>query len=472
MYSRPSAGKVQRNPADRLLFLCFIGWLLWLPLPLGGEPRWAQSFSQFTAFALMAWWAVLYASGRLAAASDLRQFRYPLVCLALFGAVNLIQVLPLPLVIVRRLRPVLTDYEPGQWLTLSVNSFATWQAFLSTLSFLAIAFLLFQLVITRKRLKTSLAALVLGGVAQAVYGSFMTLSGTEVSFFIPKTQYLGAATGTFEDRTHYAAYLILALSAGVGLLLAGIKYDSSTSWKDRGRRLIAALLGNTFKIRVGMAVMVIALVLSRSRIGNFTFFTTLLTTGVLWAFLTGKFNKKTIVLLASLVVIDVFIVGAWFGLDKVKQRLETTSMATEERLDVAAGTWKIVGQHPVLGAGGATFRYIYPDYRTPDVSNTYEIAYSDYLQFLAEYGFIGFVPLILLQIGALVRAIKRIGTTKSNLVAAMLFTTLMSASAMMVYSTVESQLQVNAIAMTYLLLLCLPWVRLKSKAEGPKTRYG
>lgn len=465
MYSRPSVGNASRKPADRLLFLCFIGWLLWLPLPLGSEPQWAQSFMQFTAFMLMASWVVLYSTGRIAGVCDLRQFAYPLVCLMLFGTVNLIQLLPLPQSIVQRLRPVLTEYESGQWLALSVNSVASWQTLLSTLSFLTIVFLLFQLITSRKRLKTLLTALVLSGVGQAVYGSVMTLSGAEMSFFIPKTQYRGAATGTFEDRTHYAAYLVLALSVGVGLLLAEIKPDSSTNWKARGRRLIAALLGNTFKIRVGLAVMVIALVLSRSRIGNFTFFTTLLTTGAVWAFLTGKFNKKTILLLTSLVVIDVFIVGAWFGLDKVKQRLETTSMATEERLDVAADTWKMVGEHPLLGAGGGTFRYIYPQYRTSDISNTYEVAYNDYLQFLAEYGFIGFAPLLFLQIGALVRAVKRTVTTKSSLAAAMVFATLMSASAMMVYSTLESQLQVNAIGITYLLLLCLPWVRLKSKSE-------
>ena len=49
--------------------------------------------------------------------------------------------------------------------------------------------------------------------------------------------------------------------------------------------------------------------------------------------------RPLVVLIVSLVIIDIFIVGAWFGLEKVQKRIMETRIETEQRIEaaVAAG---------------------------------------------------------------------------------------------------------------------------------------
>ncbi len=55
--------------------------------------------------------------------------------------------------------------------------------------------------------------------------------------------------------------------------------------------------------------------------GNTAFFSSLLIAGSLWLLLSYRRPKRsTLILLASLLVVDIYIVGNWFGIDKVVER--------------------------------------------------------------------------------------------------------------------------------------------------------
>ena len=125
------------------------------------------------------------------------------------------------------------------------------------------------------------------GTFQAAYGAFMVLSGLELGFFVEKYVGQGVATGTFVNRNHLAGYLVMCLSAGIGLLLSQLATNSAHNWKDRLRRWLRLLLSSKIRLRIYLAIMVIALVLTRARMGNVAFFTALGVAGAL-ALYTGR----------------------------------------------------------------------------------------------------------------------------------------------------------------------------------------
>ena len=105
---------------------------------------------------------------------------------------------------------------------------AAGDSLLLSIGLFLLAVLTIFLVRSRRRALMVLYTLVLAGLAQAIYGSLMMLSGAEWGFFAPKQFGQGLATGTFINRNHYANLLVLALSAGVGLLLAAMALSSNS----------------------------------------------------------------------------------------------------------------------------------------------------------------------------------------------------------------------------------------------------
>ena len=87
-------------------------------------------------------------------------------------------------------------------------------------------------------------------------------------------------------------------------------------------------------LRILLAIMAIALVLTRSHMGNTAFFVSLFTTGVLALLLFKERPRSVVVLIASLIVIDIVMIGSWVGIERVKQRIEQTSLAQETRDEV------------------------------------------------------------------------------------------------------------------------------------------
>src|ERR1017187_3130506 len=159
----------------------------------------------------------------------------------------------------------------------------------------------------------------------------MTLSGA-YGLFIDR-QDAGVATGTFINRDHLAGYLEMCLATGVGLMLAELSSTSAVGWRDSARRLLRTLLGNKARVRLALVVMVTGLVLTRSRMGNVAFATSLTGVGGFYLLAVRKLSGRTIAFFASLLVIDLLVVGNFFGIEKVAERIQQTSIGPEDRSD-------------------------------------------------------------------------------------------------------------------------------------------
>lgn len=307
-----------------------------------------------------------------------------------------------------------------------------------------------------KQAKILMLVIVISAIFQASYGAFMTLSGLEFNFFAQKTDYLGRATGTFINRNHFAGFLELSLAVGIGLMLT-TETDLSGGIRQKTKKIIELMLSSKALIRLGIVIMVIALVLSRSRMGNTAFFASLFIAGVLALILMRKKSKSLSILLISLIVFDIAILSTFFGLEKVTERIQGSSLEYETRDEVAQDALTMFLDRPLTGHGLGSFKYTYPAYRSESVYNVqiYDHVHNDYLQFLLELGIIPFLLLLLVCLISLKNALLGMRTSDNSLKKGMAFASLMGISAIAIHSTVDFNLQIPANILLFMVILNL-----------------
>lgn len=470
---RSHASYSQSNP-DTGIFISLLLLIIWLPLPLGSNRPWAWAIMEVWILSLSLFWLWKYFRGQVELTPVFLKAKWIVIAWMVWLSYLGLQCLPLPYAVVQQLSPKaayfhtlsviantvgLTENSFSQRVTLSVDPHLTAVALLKSISYVLLFILILLLITQRRRLQWIAYTLVFSGLFQAIYGSLMTLSGLEYGFFQEKFTYRGFATGTFINRNHLAGYLVMCLSIGIGLLIAKLGHDyHATTWRQRLRSILAWLLSETMRLRLYLGIMVIAVVLTRSRMGNIALFTSLLITGLLGLILLRHATRATVILLVSLIVIDLFIVGTWFGLDKVAQRLEQTQLLTESRDEVSHYTLTYWQDYFWTGSGLGSFYAVFPHYRGMDVSGFYDHAHNDYLEFASETGLIGLILLGSIVLSSLGIALIAQYRRRNRLCRGIAFSVVMATIAILIHSSVDFNLQIPANVATFVIILALAWV--------------
>jgi O-antigen ligase len=206
---------------------------------------------------------------------------------------------------------------------------------------------------------------------------------------------------------------------------------------------------------------VIALTTTHSRMGNTAFFSALLIAGAIGIALSKHATRNTVFLLASLIAIDLFIVGSWFGVEKLAQRLEQTTVEdVREREEPAAHTLPLIKDYVVFGSGPGSFYVAFPRYRPATILNFFNHTHNDYAQFASESGLLGLLIIgsfVVLSLGAaLVAQWKR----RDPLMRGMSFACVMGVTSILIHSWVDFNLQIPANAVLFMVLLALGWISL------------
>jgi O-antigen ligase len=301
---------------------------------------------------------------------------------------------------------------------------------------------------------------ILSGTGQALYGAFASLQVGGM-----------AAAGTFVNRNHYAAYMVMCLSVGIGVLMAslsGARYRSLGQFlRDAAQWVITPKMG----LRLLLVTMVIALVLTHSRMGNGSFFISLFATGVIGLLLSKHATKSMVVLLVSLIAIDVFIVGAYFGTQRVVESIGQTTLQTEDRDEVAGYALLMWRDFPVFGSGLGSFPVVFPRYSAEGTLESYTHAHNDYLELAAETGLLGIGLLGLLVSLSFWAALRAQHLRKDPVMRGISFAAMMGIIALMIHSTVDFSLQIPANALTFTLLLAFSWVSLHCREEQAQPEH-
>ncbi|MCV6625713.1 MAG: O-antigen ligase family protein [Cellvibrionaceae bacterium] len=439
---------------DKKLFYALLALLIWVPLPLASKRIWASMLLCTWVYALAAWAAWLLARQRLQPAAQLHKAWPALVLLGISLA--------------------------WQCYLTALANIETFSAYLSTMLGLAYALvfcLCLLLVNSRERIKLLAWVLVGSALFQALYGSLMDLSGVNYLFFVPKDAYIGVNTGTFVNRNSQAGYLVMCVSIGIGLMLSTLAKTPAQNLREHSRRWMQAILSRKIVLRLSLVMIVAGLVMTHSRMGNTSFFASLMIIGPL-ALLLSRFNKRIrhqgslkgmLILLISLVIIDIAVVGAFFGVDKVAQRLEATATNTETRDEVVQNALPLLQQVYLGGLGGGSFYTSFTEYRTFDSGRAfYDLAHNDYLQFTLEFGLLGFLPLLLLCIWVFYLGLAAQMKRRNRVLRGVGFGAAMSILAMGIHASVDFNLQIPANALTFMVVLALGYLSYHAKLVRTK----
>lgn len=448
---------------NKHFFHAYLALLCWLPLPMASKSIIAQNvftlaislLSLSCCIALMR-----QQQNKLPAAFHQAWPVYVLFGLNLLWL--LIQTIPLPVGWIAMLSPARTAFtgmeDAPTTMTVSFYPWITQQRLLLSTAYLQLFMLTLLLVSSKDRLRTLLYVLVGLGLLQAAYGGIMTLSGVEKVWWYDKEAHIGVATGTLLNRNHFANYLVFCAAAAIGLLLAAKPTEKAYSRRDTIRNMMNWLLGMKGFVRLALIIMVTGLILTHSRMGNVAFFASLSISGLLWLLLTRNFSRTALILFGSLLLVDIILLGSWFGIEKVAERIENTHAERELRNILLPYVIDMARTYMITGTGAGTFEGVFPLYNQILLSVIYNEAHSDYLQFIIEQGLIGTVPLALIILWSLVKTLTALYRRQSRLLAGTGFSVLMAMVATGIHASVEYTLQRPATASLFIIFLALPWV--------------
>jgi O-antigen ligase len=455
--------------ADRAIYVLFLLLLVWAPIPLGSNRPWAAALLEIGILTLAIAWLWLYAIGRAHLHAPFRQARPALVLFACWLAWLAIQIVPLPAALVQAISPTraqLTAPGAAALQTLSIDPYASIGFLLKSCAWAAAFGLSLALMRSRERLQTMAIVIVAAGTVQALLASLMHLAALNFELFFTQFSHVDNAHGTFVNRNHLAGYLEICLALGIGMMIATLKGGAARSWKNRLRDTARWLLSTRVLLRVSLIVMVIALVMTRSRMGNAAFFTSLLIAGVIGLATSRHATRSTVILLVSLIVIDVFVAGTWFGVENVIRRYEQTTIyrelqptggSVEERLEPGLYAMDMIKDYPLTGSGGGTFYAAFPKYRPGAISAYFDYAHNDYVQITTDTGVIGLGLLGLVVLSTFAVALRTLYERRDPLCRGIAFGALMGIIAILIHSWVDFNLQIPANALTFVVLLALGW---------------
>ncbi len=496
-------GRALREPVSAQ-FIALLGIVVIAPLPFGGNRTWALALIGAMVLALLMWH--LWLPERSIEQEKRRDPRapwqrawLPLSLMAAWVALLAFQLVPLPANWVAALDLNPADGFPviaGGWATLSVDPYSTRIYLLKAVVLLAFFWLLLRLTTTPARVELLVKTLVLCGFVQATAAVVLFATATSYSLFFVQVEH-SVAKGTFINRNHLAGYLEMTLAAGIGLMIAKLDDQRVRTWKQWARDWLAVLVSEKARLRIMLIVMVVGLIATRSRMGNAAFFFSLLIVGTVAIILSRHATRATVIFIASLLVLDIVIIGGVVGVEKVFTRIEHTNLLKFESAKVDSGTTRQEGglefrkppaastatpsrsyreesveerteaarraaialrDFPVFGTGGGSFHIAFVPFQPFDVRGYFDHAHNDFAEFVIETGIIGVGLLGAIVLASLYHALRIQSVRRNRLARGMAFGSMMGIVALMIHSLVDFNLQIFSNALFFIVLLSMPYL--------------
>ncbi|MCE2570639.1 O-antigen ligase family protein [Motilimonas eburnea] len=422
-------------------YWAFLLFVFYLPFPLGGNRPWLWSINEIWLSGLIL--ATLFCFSFSQWRDAILRVKWLFTPLLLFTLWTALQYFAVGL----------TDLS---WVA-SVDPAQTWIQLLKTLSYLWLVMLAGLFITTHKQLTQLAYVMILSGVLQGFYGAFLVLAQIDPTpvFSLPLNS---RAAGSFVYHNHLANFLMLTLCLGFGLLVSQLQHGQHQNLKQAMAQFFATFLTTKALIRMALIIMVIALVLTRSRMGNTAFFSAL-TLGSLLLLVVYKNKPKSLyILVGSIFVIDTVIVSTWFGLDKVKERLVATNLDAETRDNVVRFALNAIEQRPMSGYGAGSFYSEFQRFNEHGIYLFYDHAHNEYIQFLFESGLIGTTLLGLAIVIALMVSTQQFIKREDPLVKGIALACVMTIVGMLIHISVDFPLQAPATTCYFLLILSIALV--------------
>jgi len=336
-----------------------------------------------------------------------------LLPLLLFTALILIQVIPLPMAVIKLLSPVthilyrdaLGDQASTGLYTFSILPNLTLQEFFRFASYAAFYLLTVQFLQDRTRLKRIIMFAVIVGTLIAAVGIYQ-------KFYGPPGKLLGIRItnngfGPFNYENHFAGFMEALIPLSLTLFL----YSRSAGRRSHQRHTTprntsgsGRFSGRPYLLLLPALIMITALALTESRGGK------LCAAGAcILLFLPKKLllSRSGILFFCFLLLFAMSGAGqlGWESIDAQYGKIveEANSYIQDNSLKSRLHIWQdatgIIRNFPVLGTGFGTFHTIYPSYNSHFANMRIPYAHNDYVEIIAVGGFVTLIliTLFLLQ---------------------------------------------------------------------------
>lgn len=261
---------------------------------------------------------------------------------------------------------------------LSQDYVATREAFIKLLTYAVLFFVTQQLYVSAssKAWRTTGITVAIYMFAMAIFGMVQYFASPGLLFgYLPESS---SVFGPYVDHGNYAGLMEMLIPIALALAI-GLR------WKHPAKPFVLFLA----------FIAVVSVFLSGSRAGlvslaaEFAIFAAVL--------VISRSNQRQ-VLLAGL-AIACLALGFFYWLDpgdvwgRWEQMANRPELALGNRQTIARDTLRMTHDHLLHGVGLGAFQTAYTPYQTVATDLTIDYAHNDYLQFLAETGFVGFLVL-------------------------------------------------------------------------------
>ena len=307
----------------------------------------------------------------------------------------LFQLLPLPIGILKFFSPEKYIYliNLSSDFKYSSISLAPTSSFFQLLNFCSMLILIFilKMIFYRERHKNRLFLfLSFIGFLSSLIATFLFLSESIEILNFKFNNNSNTSTGFFVNRTVFSVFLLFCLISSLEYLA------NSRNIKDNFLTCVY--------VRLFIVFIAIALITSFSRIGNFLLLITLLFYMIDEIFFKKKKNNIFRNIILVIILIDIFILGIYFGSSRIVDRFSflDNEFAEIQNLDINLSRFQIIKfafyqiyEYFIFGYGPGSFEVLF-QVKFPNITNYYtNHAHSDLIQFIGEFGLAGSTIFIL-----------------------------------------------------------------------------
>jgi O-antigen ligase len=338
-----------------------------------------------------------------------RSLSVALLCLAATIAVQLI---PIPLSLLRRLSPE-TDtflramdfgYDGARSHALSIRPAATIVGLAAACALSAFLLGLLR-TLTRRDTANLVRGLCLVGTALALTGIAQRAmwNGKIYGFWTPPPG--GNPFGPFINRNHFAGWMLMAVPLAISYFCGRVARGMRAvppAWRERVVWFSSPDASETILVGFAVLLMALALTLTTSRSGLLGLTIALAIVG--WFVVRHHTTLSRRVIAAIFLAVVLVAAVGWTGVDRLAVRF-TDDVTYGNRVPIWRDTLRIASLYPLFGTGINTYGTSTLLYQQAIPTVHLAQAHNDYLQVLAEGGALVTLPAIALII-VLVRIIR------------------------------------------------------------------
>ena len=318
----------------------------------------------------------------------------------LFLLYLIFQILPLPIDYLKLFSSFKYDYitklrNDTSFSPISLSPSNSYFQILNFTSLLILVFILKMIFYTERHKNRLFLFLSLIGFLSALFAIVIYLIGNPNFFIFYNSYYANSSSGFFINRTVFAIFLLFCLVASLEFIK---NLDTKKTIRNQDNFFLKIY------IRLFIIFITIGIITSFSRIGNFLLLITIFFYLINEFFFIKNDNKSFRYILLLIIFFDILILGIYFGSYQLFDRFyflkdeligTTSSEVNLNRFEIIKFGLSQLYNFKFFGYGAGGFETLFKiNYINLDSAYANH-AHSDVIEFIGEFGFVGFVILIM-----------------------------------------------------------------------------